>query len=147
VALRAARSRVRAGPRCRRPACGLRLPSAVLPLQPGAGDQLRRLRPAELARLPRAEGVAGAASCRGGGLPAGDRRRHPVVAGDGGRGGVAPRVRAAHSNRSASPPSATSRRPAIDGERARGAAAPRRAQTASCSIGCSAAESCSSRTR
>ena len=46
-------------------------------------DQLRRLRSAELARLPRAEGLAGAAPRRRRRLPSDDRRRHPPVARDG----------------------------------------------------------------
>ena len=55
------------------------LPPALLPLR-RAGDELRRLRSAELARLPRAEGLAGAPA--GGREPAtaDDRRRHPAVA-------------------------------------------------------------------
>ena len=63
----------------------VRLPPALLPLR-GARDQLRRLRPAELARLPRAEGLARAETGGRRRLPADDRRRHPAVAGDGGGG-------------------------------------------------------------
>ena len=69
VAVRAARGRLRAGARPGSAARGVRLPPAVLPLR-GTGDQLRRLRPAELARLPRAQGLARAATRRRGGLSA-----------------------------------------------------------------------------
>ena len=46
----------------------------------------RGLRPAELARVPRAQGVAGAAPGGRGRLPPDDRRRHPAVAASGRRG-------------------------------------------------------------
>ena len=85
VALCAARGRMRARARPRGAARRLRLSPAVLPLR-RARDELRRLRPAELARLPRAQGVARAAAGGRRGLPRDDRRRHPPVAGDG-RGG------------------------------------------------------------
>ena len=75
VAVRAARSRLRAGAAPRRSAARVLLPSELLPLRP-RGDELLRLRPAELARLPGAEGVAGAAPGRAVGLSADDRRRH-----------------------------------------------------------------------
>ena len=69
VALRPARGRMRARPRSRGAAGGVRLSPAVLPLR-RAGDELRRLRSAELARLPRAQGLAGAQA----------RRRRPATA-------------------------------------------------------------------
>ena len=53
----------------RAPARGVRVSPALLPLR-RAGDELRRLRAAELARLPRAQGLAGAAA----------RRRAPATA-------------------------------------------------------------------
>ena len=55
------------------------LPSAVLPLRDEV-DQLRRLRAAELARLPRAQGVAGAAPGRRRGLPPDDRATTSALA-------------------------------------------------------------------
>ena len=60
------------------------LSPAVLPLR-RTGHEFRRLRPAELARLPRAEGLAGAAPGGRRRLPADDLRRHPAVAAHGGR--------------------------------------------------------------
>ena len=71
VALRAARGRMRAGARSRA-RCGAAFSyhPPLLPLR-RAGDQLRRLRSAELPRLPRAQGLAGAAARR---APSGYRR-------------------------------------------------------------------------
>ena len=89
VAVRAARGRLRAGPRSGDAARRLRVPPAVLPLR-RAGDELRGLRAAELARLPRAQGVAGPAAGRRRRLPADDLGRHPAVARDGGRRPRAP---------------------------------------------------------
>ena len=63
VAVRAARSRLRAGAATRRSAARVLVPPELLPLRP-RGDELLRLRSAELARLPGAEGVAGAAAGR-----------------------------------------------------------------------------------
>ncbi len=146
VALRAARGRMRARARSGRAARRVRVPSALLPLR-GAGDELRRLRAAELARLPRAQGVAGAAAGRRRGLPHDDCRRHPPVAGDG-RGGR-PASGAAARDAGAEHHDVPLRAARICD--ARSATPRRRARistrsTASCSIGCSAAARRSSRT-
>ena len=107
----------------------------------------RRLRPAELARLPRAQGVAGAAAGRRRRLPADDRGRHPAVAGDGRRGRAA--IRSCSS--STQELSITTfryvpRRSASDRRRAERSNATSTRSTARCSIGCSAAARRSSRT-
>ena len=146
VALRAARGRLRAGARSGRAARRVRLSPALLPFR-GARDELRRLRPAELARLPRAQGLAGAAAGRRRRLSHDDRRRHPPVAGDGRRRRPARRscelddAGAEHHDvplraaRSAIAASASRRSSGISTR-----------STASCSIGCSAAARRSSRT-
>ena len=63
VALCATRSRLRAGPPASGSAACLLVSPDLLPLRP-RGDELLRLRSAELARLPSAESVAGAAAGR-----------------------------------------------------------------------------------
>ena len=146
VAVRAARGRLRAGPRRRAPARRVRLPSAVLPLR-RARHELRRLRAAELARLPRAEGVAGAAAGRRRRLPHDDRRRHAPGAGAG-------RRRAAHAGARAAHAGAEHHDVPLRAGRARGRGSATPAVDAHLDAlnrelldGCSAAASCSSRTR
>ena len=83
VAVRAARGRVRAGPRSRAAARRLRVHPGLLSLRQrrcGAAAELLRVRPAELTRLPRAEGVAGVAAGGPARLRGDDRRGHPPVA-------------------------------------------------------------------
>ena len=108
--------------------------------------ELRRLRAAELARLPRAEGVAGAAAGRRERLSHDDRRRHPP-------GARAGRRRAAHAGARAADAGAQHHDVPLraGGAAPRASASPRSTRastrsTASCSIGCSAAASCSCRT-
>ena len=79
VALRAARSRMRAGARPRAPARHVQLSSALLSRQGdrrGTAALLPRARAAEFARISRAEGVGRAAAGRTSRLRADDSRRH-----------------------------------------------------------------------
>ena len=82
VALCAARGRMRAGPRSGRAARRLRVSPALLSFR-RARDKLCRLRPAELARLPCPQSVAGPEARWSRGLPQDDCGRYPLVSGDG----------------------------------------------------------------
>ena len=110
-------------------------------------DELRRLRPAELARLPRAQGVAGAEAGRRGGLPPDDRRRHPPVAGDGRGGRRHAELQLTTQDLSITTFRYVPRRSSRRRSESQRSNAISMRSTARCSIGCSAEARPSSRTR
>ena len=137
VALCAARGRMRAGARSGGAARRLLVPPALLSFR-GAGDQLCRLRPAELARLPRPQGVARPEARRRRRLPHDDRRRHPPVSGDGRGGRPACGAAAHHSGPEHHDIPLRAARSSSGRRRAGWSNAISMRSTASCSIGCSA---------
>ena len=105
----------------------VRLPSAVLPLRRD-GDELRGPRAAELARVPRAQGVARAPPGGRRRVPADDRGRHAPVARDGRRRRPASGASARDAGTEHHDVPVRPRRPPGENRRGRGRAAPRRPQ-------------------